>query len=72
MIVKTVIQLLLENAAVTAIVGNRIFPRMMPDAVDFPAIVVTKASGIGQYDLQGDVGIEPARVQIDLCDRCSA
>lgn len=71
-IVQTVIELFLAEANITAIVDDRIFPRFMPDAVDFPALVVTKASGVGQYDLQGDVGLEAARVQVDCYDLSSA
>ena len=65
MIVETIKQLLEESAQVTAIVQDRIFPRFIPDAVAFPALVITKATGIGSYDLQGDVGLEAARIQVD-------
>ncbi len=65
MIVQTVIDLLLAEPTVAAIVDDRIFPRFMPDAVRFPALVVTKSGGVGSYDLQGDVNLEAARVQID-------
>lgn len=68
MIVETFINLMLEDTAITAIVGDRIYPRMLPDAAKFPAIVVTKATGVGSYDLQGDVGLEAARVQVDVYD----
>lgn len=65
MIVQTVITLLLAEPSIAAIVGDRVFPRFMPDAVTFPALVVTKSSGVGSYDLAGDAGLEMARVQID-------
>ncbi len=65
MIVETINALLLEDAAIVAIVEDRVFPTFLPDAVDFPAIVVTKVGGAGEYDLQGDVGLENARVQVD-------
>jgi hypothetical protein len=65
MIVETVVRLLMEEPQVSAIVGTRIYPRQMPDAATFPALVVTKGSGVGSYDLQGDVGMENARVQVD-------
>lgn len=64
-IVETVIAILLETAPVAAIVDARVFPRMMPDATDFPAIVVTKVYGNGAYTMEGDAGLEDARVQID-------
>lgn len=65
MIVQAVIDLLLAEPTVAAIVGDRIFPRFMPDAVRFPALVVTKSGGAGSYDMEGDVGIESGRVQVD-------
>lgn len=65
MIVEAVIELLLADPATAALVSNRIFPRFMPDGVTFPALVVTKATGIGSYDLAGDAGVEDARVQVD-------
>lgn len=65
MIVQAVIQLLLGEATVTAIIDDRGFPRFMPDGVAFPALVVTKVSGIGHYDMEGDVGIESGRFQVD-------
>ncbi len=65
MIVQTVIDLLLADAATATLVDERIYPRFMPDAVEFPALVVTKVGGVGSYDLQGDVGLEAARVQVD-------
>lgn len=68
MIVETVINLLLEQAAITEIVGQRVYPRFAPDGATFPLIVVSKASGVGQYDMAGDAGIEAARVQVDCYD----
>lgn len=65
MIVETVIAILLQDNGIRALVSDRVFPRFMPDAVAFPALVVTKAGGLGEYDLQGDAGIESARVQVD-------
>ncbi len=72
MIVETVITLFGENAPIFALVQDRIYPRFMPDGVTVPALVVTKATGIGSYDLQGDVGLEAARVQVDCYDTSSA
>lgn len=72
MIVETVINLLGADPAVAAIVSDRIYPRFMPDAVAFPALVVTKVSGIGSYVLQGDAGLEDARVQVDCYDTGAA
>jgi hypothetical protein len=65
MIIETVVNLLKANPDIAAVVGDRVFPVQLPDATDFPAIVVSKGSGVGQYDLDGDAGIEDSRVQID-------
>lgn len=65
MIVEAVVQLLLADPDTAALVGDRIYPRFMPDGAAFPALVVSKVGGVGQYDLQGDVGLEAARVQVD-------
>lgn len=66
MIVKTVVKILRADPAVTARVEQRIYPRKLPDAATFPAIVVLKAAGVGSYVLAGDAGLERARVQIDV------
>lgn len=65
MIEQTVIILLLAEPSIAAIVQDRVYPRFMPDASTFPLLVVTKATGVGSYDLQGDAGLEAARVQVD-------
>jgi hypothetical protein len=64
-IVQAVVNLLKSQPAIAALVGDRIFPRQAPDASTFPLVVVTKAGGVGEYDLAGDAGLEDGRVQID-------
>lgn len=64
-VVITLIAILIQEPTVFAIVGECVFPRILPDATDFPAVVVTKISGQGEYTNDGDAGIEDARVQID-------
>ncbi len=65
MIVETVVHILLQDPGIFAITGDRIFPDRLPDATDFPAVVVQKAAGAGEYTNTGDAGIENARIQID-------
>lgn len=65
MITGMVVNLLKAEASIASIVAARIFPLQLPDATDFPAIVVTKPAGVGEYTLEGDAGLEDARVQID-------
>lgn len=65
MIIETLAAILGADPDVAAIVGDRIYPVTMPDAPTYDLIVLTKASGVGNYDLVGDVGVEGARVQVD-------
>lgn len=70
MIIQAIVDLLKANSAIGALVGGpgelaRIYPEQLPDASTFPAVVVTKAAGVGDYTLDGDDGLENARVQID-------
>lgn len=65
MIVETLSELLMADPAVSAIVADRIYPRTLPDGATFPALVITKVSGLGAYTNDGDTGLEAARVQID-------
>lgn len=64
-VVETVRTILLGNSGIAGIVDTRIFPVAMPDATSFPALVVAKGSDLGLYDLQGDVGVTEARIQVD-------
>ena len=65
MIIEALRAILLETATVTDLVGDRIYPVTAPDAPSYPFLVLTKAAGVGQYDMAGDAGIEPARIQVD-------
>ncbi|MAD98928.1 MAG: hypothetical protein CMB99_16500 [Flavobacteriaceae bacterium] len=65
-VVTTLRTLLLEAPDVFAITGDRWYPMQMPDAPLFPLGVIMKVGAPGEYDFQGDAGIEQARVQIDL------
>jgi hypothetical protein len=65
MIVQAVIELLKAAPAVVAIAADRGYPVQTPDAATFPLYVVSKAAGLGETDLQGEAGVEQARVQID-------
>ena len=66
MIIQTVRDVLLDDAPILAAFGQRIYPTQLPDAPTYPAMVLTKVTGRGNYDLQGDVGLEEARVQVDI------
>lgn len=66
MIIEAIRTILLETPAVAAIVGDRIYPVTAPDAPTYPFLVLTKATGVGQYDMRGDAGLENARIQVDV------
>lgn len=66
MIVVEVVGLLLAESSIAEVVGDRVYSPQLPDAPDYPCIVVFKPTGIGSYDMDGDVGVEDARVQVDI------
>jgi len=66
MITQTIIALLLAEASVASYVAERIYPVQAPDAPEYPVLIVHKITGIGEYDIGGDAGLEDARVQIDV------
>ena len=66
MIIETVRAVLLDDAPILAAFAERIYPTQLPDAPTYPAMVLTKVSGRGEYDFEGDAGVEDARVQCDI------
>lgn len=66
MIVTRVRELLLEQAPIVAIVGDRVYPVTWPDAPEFPLIILQRATGLGETDMQGEAGIESVRLQVDV------
>lgn len=66
MIVKALRQLLLATPTVQAWVDGRIYPRQLPDAPTYPAIVITKVAGNPEQDMAGGLKLERARVQVDV------
>lgn len=66
MIVQVVRDVLLEDAAIVALIGDRIYPMTWPDAPEFPLIILQKITGLGEADNMGEAGIEAARIQADV------
>lgn len=62
---KALIQKLLDTAAVTALVGERIEPGRRDQATALPAITLHTISDIPFYANDGEAGLARARVQID-------
>lgn len=65
MIGERLVGLLLAAPAVAALAVDRVYPVQLPDGPTYPALVVTEVFGGGNYDFEGDVGVETSRVQID-------
>ncbi len=65
MMEKDLIGLLLANAPIVAIVGDRVTPLARTQGAALPAIVVQRIGNGPEYADDGEVGIESARVQID-------
>jgi hypothetical protein len=60
-----VINYLLAGAAITTIVGTRVYPVARPQGSPLPAITVTRISGGPLYADDGEVGLDNARLQVD-------
>jgi hypothetical protein len=65
MIEKGLYQFLAADAGVSNIVGNRIFPILMPEGAKLPAVVFLKVASVPIESLDGDDPTEAARYQFD-------
>src|SRR6056297_2968858 len=61
-----IIQLLLDAAGVTGLVGTRVYPTARPQGSAFPAVVVTRIGGAPEYASDGETGLQSGRVQIEV------
>lgn len=52
--------------AMTGPFGPEVYPVELPDAPEFPCILLTKVSAIDEQDFDGDTRFEQCRVQIDV------
>lgn len=68
MIVAYMVEMLKADSAIGGHFGGRIYPQNAPDAPTYPFLVVSKIAGVPDYDMQGESGIERARIQVDLLD----
>lgn len=59
------IGLLLADASITAVVGQRVHPVFRTQGEALPAIVCTRISGQPGYADDGEIGLETARMQVD-------
>lgn len=63
---------LLDNhAALTALVEDRIYPDILPEGVEFPAVTYTQEPDIPEYSHSGDSNLSMATYQINVWDDTS-
>lgn len=59
------IDYMLADASIAAIVGSRIYPIKMPQGVTAASVVMNRISGLGDHHMQGPSGLSRPRMQID-------
>ncbi|HSH40542.1 MAG TPA: DUF3168 domain-containing protein [Arenicellales bacterium] len=57
---------LLAAPSVSALVGPRVWPIVLPDAPEYPAITYQIVTGGSEYSMQGTSRLANPRVQVDL------
>lgn len=57
---------LTDAAAVAALVSNRVYPVVLPEAPIYPAITYTIVTGSSEYAMQGASKLASPRIQLDL------
>ncbi len=53
------------STAVSALVGGRVFPLVLDQGCQFPAVSFLRVSGGKQFGLSGYSGLEGSRIQVD-------
>lgn len=66
MIIQRVVELSKETPGIVRLLDDRVYPVEWPDAPLYPLAIVQRGTGMGENDMQGEAGIEAARVQIDV------
>jgi hypothetical protein len=62
---QAIIAKLLATSGVTALIGERVYPGVRPQASAVPAVVLNLISAIPSYSDDGEDGIQEDRLQID-------
>ena len=62
---EALIARLLGIAAVSGMVGTRVYPGSRPQGSALPAVVLNRISGGPLYADDGEAGLEQARIQVD-------
>lgn len=61
----TLQRIILAAPAVSALIGSRLYPNIIPQGAPNPAMTYQQISGPRQHDMQGAVGFAKARYQIN-------
>jgi hypothetical protein len=56
---------ILGDAGISALIGTRIFPLILPQATSFPALTYQRISGERMHSHDGPSGLAGPRIQID-------
>lgn len=60
---------LLADPAIAGVVGDRVYPNVIPQGIDAACVVYTRISGEGAYHMRGPSGLSQPRYQIDAWAR---
>lgn len=63
---QDVFEILKSDAAITAIVADRIYPIAPPQNIDFPALTYQTVSDFQGYNMEGGDGLNQSRIQFDI------
>lgn len=63
---NAIYSLLREDAALSALVGERIYPSIFPQGVGYPAVRFMRVTGRSGYHLKGRSGLDSGRWQFDV------
>ena len=69
---KAIIDILLANAPVIALVGNRVYFAVAPQAPLLPYVVIHRISAPRVHSLEGPSGLAAARIQVDMYAKSGA
>ena len=71
---EAIYQYLVSQTAISDLVGTRVYPDMLPEGCEFPAMTFQQVSLTARYSHDGDASLDTARVQLDVYaeDRAAA
>ena len=66
---KVLLRTLREDAGLSALVGNKVFPLFIPTGNYLPCVTFQRIGGMPANTLSGHSGLEEIDLQIDVCAR---